>query len=217
MVWRVVLYEVTVAGCGPGAAEMIAGAVFQAGKQCDVLIGPQRLLEHFADAGGGKKLLKQNYQEMLDWIAGHRNKHTILVLVTGDPLIHSFGKMVVDKIGIKSCRIIPGISSVQYALAKMGRNWMGVKIINLHGKTCPDLADQIKKFSKLAILTDGEKSARDVFQILSTMQLGERFVYLCENLSLETETIRLIDPIKDVPDKIAPLHLILVLKPRCTG
>ncbi len=201
--------EVTVAGCGPGAVELIAPAVFEAAQKCDVLIGTERLLKRFE--GPEKKLLKDNYPEILGWIAENRKKLSILVLVTGDPLIHSFGTMVVEQIGLEYCRIIPGISSIQYALAKVGRSWEGVKIISLHGKTCSNLAEQLRKFPDLAILTDGENTARVILDTISVMPLRRKNICLCENLSLETEKISLIRPEEEIPHKISPLHVILVL------
>jgi precorrin-6y C5,15-methyltransferase (decarboxylating) CbiE subunit len=203
------LAEVIVAGCGPGAVELIAPAVFDAARKCDIVIGPERLLKYFEAVDGEKKLLKGNYREILDWIIEHIGRRSILVLVTGDPLIHSFGKMVAEQ--IDNCRIIPGISSIHYALTKVGRSWEGVKIISLHGKVCPDLAEQIKIFSDLAILTDGEETAKNILNTIRQLQLQERRVYLCENLSLETESIRIIHPEKEIPPHISSLNLILVL------
>ncbi len=204
--------EIIVAGCGPGAIKLIAPAVWEAAVSCDILIGPERILEYFKDTGADKKVLKGNYKETLDWIAEHRNESSILVLVTGDPMIHSFGKMVAGR--VDGCKIIPGISSVQYALAKVGRSWEGVKIISLHGKRCPDLAEQIKKFPGLAVLTDGRESARHVFNTISEIKLSRRSVYLCEDLSLETESVRLIN--SDEETYISDLNLILILsKPSC--
>jgi precorrin-6y C5,15-methyltransferase (decarboxylating) CbiE subunit len=191
---------------------LIAPAVWRAGETCDILIGPERLLKYFKDTGADIKVLKGNYKETLDWIVEHRNECSILVLVTGDPMIHSFGKMVTGR--IEGCKIISGISSVQYALTKVGRSWEGVKIISLHGKYCPDLADQIRKFPDLAVLTDGEETARQVFNTISPIKLTGRSVYLCENLSLETESISLIHADEEID--ISPLNLILILsEPAC--
>jgi precorrin-6y C5,15-methyltransferase (decarboxylating) CbiE subunit len=167
------------------------------------------LLKHFEAVDGEKKLLKGNYREILDWIVEHGGERTILILVTGDPLIHSFGKMVVEQ--IDNCRIIPGISSIHFALTMVGRSWEGVKIISLHGKSCPDLAEQIKNSSDLAILTDGEETAKNILNTLRQLQLRKRCVYLCENLSLEAESIRIIHPEKKNPPNISSLNLILVL------
>ena len=61
--------EVIIAGCGPGAIKLIAPAVWETAENCDVLIGPERLLEYFKDTGADIKLLKGNYKETLDWIA----------------------------------------------------------------------------------------------------------------------------------------------------
>jgi precorrin-6y C5,15-methyltransferase (decarboxylating) CbiE subunit len=198
-----------VAGCGPGAVELIAPAVYDAARKSDIVIGPERLLKHFEAIDGEKKLLKGNYREILDWIATYHTQHSILVLVTGDPLIFSFGKMVVEQ--IDDCRIIPGISSIHYALTQVGRSWEGVKITSLHGKTCPDLTEQIGKFSDLAILTDGEETARNILNTLRQLQLRKRCVYLCENLSLEAESIRIVHPEEKIPPSISPLNLIRVL------
>jgi len=58
--------------------------------------------------------------EVLDHIDMRAYRQRIAVLVTGDPGLFSLAKPVIERFGRTRCRVIPGVSSVQTAFARIG-------------------------------------------------------------------------------------------------
>jgi len=89
--------------------------------------------------------------------------------------------------------VIPGISSLQAAFARLGLDWLGVRIIDAHGKDPSVHLKSLEGIDKIAVLGGRKESLSWLLQETST--LGEDFsLWACEDLTLETERIRELDP-----------------------
>jgi cobalt-precorrin-7 (C5)-methyltransferase len=183
---------ITIAGCGPGDPNYLTPAVVQAVDEAEVLVGAQRLLDLFPQHRGEKIRVGLKIDAVLEAIAG-RDRRKITVLVTGDPGLASLAQPVIRRFGRERCRIIPGISSIQVAFARLGLDWQDARIIDAHGKD-PDLRDDVlNRTSKIAVLGGRPQS----FEWLRR-ELGDRpedyEVTICEDLTLPSERITPWEP-----------------------
>lgn len=70
-----------------------------------------------------------------EWVAGALSEgRKVAVLATGDPLCHGIANLLLDKVGAASIEILPALSMVQLAFARLGRPWQQARIISIHGK-----------------------------------------------------------------------------------
>ena len=88
---------------------------------------------------------------------------------------------LLQKEGIKA-DVIPGISSVQYFAARLGRPWQDWNLCSVHGKEI-DLQTELKKGKPLFLLTGGGESIRNICAELTGQGLGDTPVYVGEALS----------------------------------
>lgn len=179
--------ELTIVGCGPGSLSYMTGAALDAVRVAEVLIGAQRLMEMFPDAAAERIVLSGNYDRVLDLVCGYLGRKRVALLVTGDPGLHSAAKKVIERFGRTACRVIPGISSVQTAFARIGIDWQNARIISAHTRN-PEITTSIREQKKIAVLAGGEGS-RSWLQDLAGL-LGDDFqVFLCSDLTLENEKV----------------------------
>ena len=133
--------------------------------------------------------------------------------MSGDPGFFSYAKLIIDKIDIENCEVIPGISSVQMAFAKIGRSWNDACFMSLHGRTAK-LASVVKKImenDKVAVLTDNSNNVKLIARKLLEAGLKERKIYICENLSLDEERIRKFDVSSILKIQVRDLNVIIFL------
>ena len=103
------------------------------------------------------------------------------VIVSGDAGFHSLASAVIKELGRDNVEIIPGISVVQYAFAKL---------ISLHKEfKTADTADS-DKFLILA----GSAPVKNIVSMIDT----DHQIYVLENLSLENEKIVRIENPEDI-------------------
>lgn len=208
-----IVNKVTIVGCGPGSKKYLTGYAMQHIIHAEVLIGSRRLLSLFPDADADTYVLSNNYKLLITRIVSLRKTKKIVVLVSGDPGLFSYSKLVVDKIGIENCEVIPGISSVQLAFAKIGRTWNDACFMSLHGRS-GKLASVVKKITendKVAVLTDNSNNVKLIAKKLLDIGLKERRIFVCENLSLEKERIREFDVLSILKIRISDLNVIIFL------
>jgi precorrin-6y C5,15-methyltransferase (decarboxylating) CbiE subunit len=205
--------KVTIVGCGPGSKKYLTGYAIHQISNAEILIGSRRLLALFPEADAETYILSNNYKLLISRIATLSKKKKVVVLVSGDPGFFSYSKLIVDKIGIEKCEVIPGISSVQLAFAKIGRTWNDACFMSLHGRS-GKLAAVVKKImenDKVAVLTDNANNVKLIARKLLEIGLKERKIFVCENLSLETERIREFDVSSILKVQVKDLNVIIFL------
>ncbi len=207
------LIKVTIIGCGPGSKKYLTGYALQQINSAEVLIGSRRLLSLFPDTDAETYLLNNDYKLLVTRIVSLSKKKKVVVLVSGDPGFFSYAKLIIDKIGIGNCEVVPGISSVQLAFAKIGRTWNNACFTSLHGRA-GKLASVVKKImenEKVAVLTDNSNNVKLIARKLLDIGMKERKVYVCENLSLENERIREFDVSSILKIRVRDLNVIIFL------
>jgi precorrin-6y C5,15-methyltransferase (decarboxylating) CbiE subunit len=209
-----IVNKVTIVGCGPGSKKFITGYAMQQIINAEVLIGSRRLLSLFPDADADTYVLSNNYKLLITRIVSlSKKKKKVVVLVSGDPGFFSYSKLIVDKLGVEKCEVIPGISSIQMAFAKIGRTWNDACFMSLHGRS-GKLASVVKKITdneKVAVLTDNSNNVKLIAKKLLETGVKERKIFVCENLSLEEERIREFDVSSILKIRVSDLNVIIFL------
>ena len=185
---------IAIIGCGPGARRFLTLEALDAATQADLLVGAARVLALFPESLAERVALSGNVEALIELIAHRRKRESVAVLVTGDPSVHSLSARVVERFGIESCRIIPGIGSVQLALSRLGLDAANTKVLSAHHRV-PDVnADALAAFETIAILT-GNPSSFLWIESLAKRLPAYRIVLL-SNLGLKDERIEALTEIQ---------------------
>ncbi len=182
-----------IAGCGPGSPDYVTPAVRTAVEWAEVLVGAKRLLDLFPGSAAEKIPAGADVNKVLQEIEARRDLKRIVVLVTGDPGVSSLARPILKRFGRETCRVIPGISSVQTAFARIGLEWQGARIIDAHGEDPPAEPETLKDEGKIAVLA-GRGGALGWIGRLGDIVGKTHRIYACENLTLPGETVRRVDP-----------------------
>ena len=179
--------QVHIIGCGPGGRDWLTDAARNAAAACGLLVGHERLLALFPAFEGETFALERNYDEALALVVERADP--VGVLVSGDPGVHSFAKRVIDRVGRERCAVIPGISSVQYAFAKVGMSWSDAAIASAHASLDPERVAALARSPKACILTDGPDGPAKIAAALPADAVAAKRIFVCENLSLPDERV----------------------------
>jgi cobalt-precorrin-7 (C5)-methyltransferase len=184
------LQKIAVVGCGPGSPEYISGAAVSAVKEASIIVGTERLLELFPDSGASKVVMGSDMKATLDIIEKAKTMGAVAVLVSGDPGLFSFARMIVRRFGRDEVRFVPGISSVHVAFARLALDWADARIISAHVADPGDeLSGSLAQEHKIAVLLGRSGSMQWLRRFLH-MYPAPRRIFLFENLTLANETMR---------------------------
>lgn len=204
--------KIIIIGCGPGAAEYITPAARAAAAGADVLIVSKRLQALFPEVAAERFDSGTDVEGTLEAIAARRDAgRQVVLLATGDPGIFSLAQPVIRRFGRENCQVIPGISSIQVAFARLGLGWQDARIISAHSAD-PDLtAADLMGAPKVAVL--GGRTGALSWTAGLIEKLGEdRRVFLCEDLTLPGETIREMPPRELTALPVSTRAIILIIR-----
>jgi precorrin-6y C5,15-methyltransferase (decarboxylating) CbiE subunit len=203
--------KITIVGCGPGAADYVTPAAHRAVAEAQIVVGSPRLLTLFPDASPAQILVGADVAAALDQMAAVHDGRSMAVLVSGDAGLYSLAQHVLGRFGRERCRVIPGISSLQVAFARLGLDWANARVLSAHGRLPQIDAAELTAVDKIAILAGtsaGLQWAARAAQSLHESHAG----FLCENLTLADERVRPLTPDELARCDAASLSIVLLIR-----
>lgn len=176
-------------------------------NQADLVIGGSRVLDLFAhifksdvqtfDLTGHLKGVPSRIEQALD------KQQAVVVLATGDPLCHGIANYLKKNIGLSRLNIIPNVSALQWACARVGVSWQDAYICSIHSKDGGEWSDNPSKehglyplfkaciqHRKIIVFTSPENNPARIARMLVTENMGDDFdMVVVENLLQENERI----------------------------
>lgn len=128
-----------------------------------------------------------------------------LILASGDPCFYGIVEYLKGK-GLELEKIMPGLSSFQYMMAKLNKSWQGANFISLHGRD--EGLKSVKDYKLSIILTDKKNTADEISKRLDELGIKGK-IYAGFNLSYEDE--RIVK--KNIGEKIedySPLAVVVI-------
>ena len=181
-------YPITVVGVGPGSEEYLLPVAREAVLAAEVLVGGRNALALFDSLGKEQCLIGRDLDSILEYIDDARQAKRVAVLLSGDPGFYSLLPRLRQRFDAGGISVIPGISSLQLACARLGIKWDDLKIISVHGRGLDGLAD-IAGSERVAVLTEPKYPPAAVCRYL--LEQGSRFrqAWVLTDLGLPGEGI----------------------------
>ena len=120
-----------------GPAGLTAAALAEL-RAADLVIAGRRLLGLCADqiaSTAERRDLTGRLAQVPDWIdAALAQGRRVVVLATGDPLFHGIGGYLNARLPAERLEILPNVSTVQLACARLGLAWQDLRVVSVHGR-----------------------------------------------------------------------------------
>ena len=204
--------KIVIVGCGPGSPGYLMDAARQAVAGAEVLAGSRRLLELFPEHPGRRIVTSTDLDALLESVAEQQAVgRSVAVLVSGDPGLFSLAAKVVRRFGRELCEVIPGVSSVQVAFARLGLDWAEARIVSAHGRMPQVVAEDLGRHDKIAILAGTAAALCWAAQATGGLQTSHE-AYLCENLTLPDECVRPVTAEELAAADASSLSIILLIR-----
>lgn len=185
------MYKIKVVSLGPGHPDYMLPAAKHAIDEAEVICCGRRHLESFDATGktvhiigtGGDKLTTV----MAKAAAAYPTRKTALV-VSGDCGFYSLLSYARKVIGPEHVEALPGVSSLQYLFARIGRPWQDARLMSLHGRD-QDLIGALETAETVGVLTDEAHNTAAIARTLLGHGYGDKVLYTGEDLSYPEERI----------------------------
>ena len=194
-----------VVGLGPGSREYMVNAALSELSKADYIIGFKRAIESIEFIEKPKYIAK-GLKDILDFAQENKDKK-ICVIASGDPLFYGIADYL-NKNYVGDIKIIPGISSFQYMMCKLGKPWQNAKLCSLHGREEEFI--KVVEENKISIWLTDNKNTPDVM-CKNIVKAGIKAqVYIGENLSYEDEKISSGEAFEFIDMKFKDLTVVVI-------
>ena len=182
--------EIIVAGIGPGHPDYILPAVARAIREAQVLVGGRRALSQFAREGQRTMAVTGDIAAVMQFIREALATSSVVVMVSGDPGYFSLLDALRRHFPAACIRVIPGLSAMQLAFARLALPWHEARLLSFHGRKPAAERLAYQSGSVLGMLTDRKYTSRTIPTILMEMGWpGDARLYIASRLSYSDERI----------------------------
>jgi precorrin-6Y C5,15-methyltransferase (decarboxylating) len=205
--------RVHIIGIGDDGREGLTDVARRLIDEAELLIGTDETLS--VGLGRNCELLNvgTDYEVAVERIAA-RGREKIVVLTSGDPLFYGVARYLCDKLGKDCFEVVPHVSSMQLAFARVKESWDEAYLANLATISLPRAVEQIRTVEKAGLFTSDESTPAQVAAALLDRQIDYFTAYVCENLGSPDERVTQGELAEIADQQFAPLNvMILVRKP----
>lgn len=216
--------EITLAGIGMGNRESLTKEVFEKIGEADILLGAERMLEHYMP-----KIEKKPFylpKQVLPYLREMQRKYPmeslkVVILFSGDSgfysgcqsLYHALQEEINTGRLQADIRIMPGISSVAFLAACIGESYQDAAVYSLHGKEVQNLARRIQTEQKTFMTMSGVKDVNRLGDALIKAGLTECEIITGYQMSYAGQQIRKRTPKECMELKEEGLYTCFVKNP----
>ena len=182
-------------------------------EEADLLIGENHLLALAGSTRAQRLAVGTNLNDAVRWIEAALDKRTV-VLAGGDPMFYGVARYLCDKLGKDRFEVLPHVSSMQLAFARVKESWEEAFLTNLASHSVETVLEQIRGAEKVGLFTSEECPPSVVVETLLQHQIDYFTVYVCENLGSPDERVTQGELAEIARHDFSPLNvMILVRKP----
>ncbi len=202
---------IVVVSGGPGGPEYITEIARKKAQEVEVVIGSKAQIEAVKPGPKQKVYIETGIDRIMNLIEQHRDQDTA-VIVTGDAGIYSLCQRIIDRFGKEAVKeVVPGISSLQVAFARIKEPWLNVRVFSFHGRPLERL-EEVLEHERVAILCDYEHNSKTILNKLKNYRLfnKKKRIYVCQDLTLKDERIIEITSSMDI-DTLQPARKEIIV------
>ena len=137
-----------------------------------------------------------------------------VLLTYGDPLFYGVARYLTDRLGKDRFEILPHVSSMQLAFARVKESWEDAYLGSLAGRPLESVIDRVRTAEKVGLFSSDDCPPSRLAQALLDAGIDYFRAYVCENLGQPDERVTSVDLHDLAGLEFDPLHvLVLVRKP----
>lgn len=203
--------KVHIVGIGDDGVEGMTAQARRVLEAADVLLGSESCATLLPKALAARLEATANLEELCERIeaAGPRQ---LVVLASGDPLFYGTARYVCAKLGKDRFEVVPHVSSMQLAFARVKESWEDAFLANLAGQSIERVVDKIRTSETVGLFTSEQWPPAAVARALLDEGIDYFQAYVCENLGSPDERVTQGSLADIARDSFGPLNVMILVR-----
>jgi precorrin-6B C5,15-methyltransferase / cobalt-precorrin-6B C5,C15-methyltransferase len=177
-----------VIGIGDDGLEAVPSNVRQIIDKAEVLVGTTRILALVPQSNAEREVLSGDLNELVATLEQAGNQRVAL-LIYGDPMFYGLTRFVCEKLGKERFVVVPHVSSMQLAFARVMESWEDAYLTDLAKHPLDAVLEKIRTAQKVGLFTTDQTGPAAVAKALVDRRIDYFTAYVCENLGARDERV----------------------------
>ena len=203
--------KVHIVGIGDDGVDGMTAQARKVLEAADMLLGPESCAPLLPAALAQRLDATASLEELCEKIeaAGERR---LVVLASGDPLFYGTARYVCAKLGKDRFEVVPHVSSMQLAFARVKESWEEAFLANLSGQSIERVVDKVRSSETVGLFTSEQWPPAAVARALLDEGIDYFQAYVCENLGSPDERVTQGSLADIAKDSFGPLNVMILVR-----
>ena len=208
-------HPVLIVGVGAEGPDSLAPSLLARIAQADQLWGGKRLLAgwsaHAALDGPCRVVIGADVAQRVRQLV-QRGDQRVVLLASGDPGFYGIAATVLRVLPAQEVEIVPHVSSLQLAFARVGVDWNEAALTSAHSRPLSEVVGWARRARKVGVLTDHQHTPPVIAQTLLDAGLADCRAVVAENLGLPDERVTDTRLTRLPESEFGPLNVLLLIQ-----
>jgi len=205
--------KIHIIGIGDDGLDGVTAAARRLIDEAELLLGTELTLAKVPPSKAQRAVLGASLEQAVERLSSLAGKRTV-VLASGDPLFYGIARYLCDKLGKDSFDVVPHVSSMQLAFARVKESWEEAFLTNLANHPLEHVVERIRSATTVGLFTSEQFPPAAVARALLERRIDYFSAYVCENLGSPDERVTQGELAEIAGEQFSPLNvMILVRKP----
>jgi precorrin-6Y C5,15-methyltransferase (decarboxylating) len=203
-----------IVGIGDDGLAGLTEAARRTLSEADLILGAPATLRLVEPLPGRKVPLDPEMPAALKQVREALSAARPVLVSEGDPLFYGVARYLSDRLGKDQFEVVPHVSSMQLAFARVKESWEDAYLTNLAGRPLEAVIDRVRTAEKVGLFSSDEHPPARLARALLDRGIDYFRAFVCENLGSPDERVTQAELAELAGMEFAPLNvLILVRKP----
>jgi precorrin-6Y C5,15-methyltransferase (decarboxylating) len=180
--------KIHVIGIGDDGLEALPNSVRELITNAEVVLGTERTLELVPKSKAERYSITSDLNALVSTIEKAASKRVVMLLY-GDPMFYGLARYVCDKLGKERFVVVPHVSSMQLAFARVMETWEEAYLTDLAKHPLDAVLEKIRTAQKVGLFTTDNCGPEKVAKALVDRRIDYFTAYVCENLGARDERV----------------------------
>ncbi|HVX12952.1 MAG TPA: precorrin-6y C5,15-methyltransferase (decarboxylating) subunit CbiE [Pirellulales bacterium] len=203
--------KIHIIGIGDDGLEGVTSAARQLIEQAELLVGAEYTLARLPKLPAERMTASGHLDSVVERLSRAKGKRAA-VLVSGDPLFYGMARYLCEKLGKDRFEVVPHVSSMQLAFARVKESWEEAYLTNLANHPLEHVIEKIRTAEKVGLFTTESQTPAAIAKALLARRIDYFNAYVCENLGSPDERVTQ-GTLKELSEQeFAPLNVMVLVR-----
>jgi precorrin-6Y C5,15-methyltransferase (decarboxylating) len=180
--------------------------------EADLLLGAPATLRLLEGVPGRRVPLDPDMPTALRQVREAQAQHRPVLISSGDPLFYGVARYLCDRLGKDQFEVVPHVSSMQLAFARVKESWEDAFLTSLAGRPLEGIVDRIRTAEKVGLFSSDELPPARLARALLDRGIDYFRAYVCEHLGSPDERVTQAELADLTTMEFDPLHVLILVR-----